>query len=142
MSTSYIPKALRELVAAQARYRCGYCLTQELIVGTPMDVEHIIPEALNGLTEESNLWLACSVCNKCKGDRLAARDPVTDELVPLFDPRRQVWNEHFAWIEQGLLVVGLTPMGRATVVVLHLNRQALVRSRRLWVSAGWHPPTD
>jgi HNH endonuclease len=142
MSTSYIPKALRELVAAQARYRCGYCLTQELIIGTPMDVEHIIPEALNGLTEESNLWLACSICNKRKGDRLAARDPVTDELVPLFDPRRQVWSEHFVWIEQGLLIVGLTPMGRATVVALHLNRQALVRSRRLWISAGWHPPTD
>lgn len=45
MSKSYIPRDLYERVAFQARYRCGYCLSQEAIVGTPMDIEHIIPEA-------------------------------------------------------------------------------------------------
>jgi 5-methylcytosine-specific restriction endonuclease McrA len=61
MSQTYIPKELRERVAAQARYRCGYCLTAEAVVGTPMEFEHLIPEALGGLTEEENLWLACSL---------------------------------------------------------------------------------
>jgi hypothetical protein len=140
VSTTYIPKALRDLVAAQARYRCGYCLSQEQIVGTAMEVEHIIPEVLHGPTEESNLWLACGACNKHKGDRMTARDPATTEVVPLFDPRRQVWVEHFMWIEQGLLVAGVTPTGRATVAALHLNRPPLVRARRLWISVGWHPP--
>ena len=53
MSKTYIPKALRERVAAQGRYRCGYCLTQERVVGVPMDVEHIIPEVLGGLNAGS-----------------------------------------------------------------------------------------
>lgn len=40
MSRSRIPKALRAKVAAQARYRCGYCLTAESIVGTSMELDH------------------------------------------------------------------------------------------------------
>jgi hypothetical protein len=50
MSETYIPKALRQRVASQARYRCGYCLTLEATVGTPMEVDHIIPQALGGPT--------------------------------------------------------------------------------------------
>lgn len=61
MSTTYIPKALRERVIKQARRRCGYCLTQEKIVGTPMEIEHIVPESMGGATEEDNLWAACSL---------------------------------------------------------------------------------
>lgn len=61
MSTTYIPKVLRERVTKQARRRCGYCLTQEKIVGTPMEIEHIIPESMGGATEEDNLWAACSL---------------------------------------------------------------------------------
>ncbi|MFL5803426.1 MAG: HNH endonuclease [Roseiflexaceae bacterium] len=142
MSKSYIPKSLRELVAEQARHRCGYCLTQEGIVGTPMEVDHIIPESLGGPTEEDNLWLACSLCNDHKGDRLAALDHETGEVVRLFDPRHQVWHDHFAWTTDGERVIGQTPAGRATVIALNLNRPALVRSRRLWVEVGWHPPDD
>ena len=142
MSTTYIPRALRERVAQQARYRCGYCLTQEAVVGTPMEIDHIIPEALGGMTEESNLWLACSLCNDHKGDRIAALDPDSGEIVRLFDPRRQIWSEHFAWTPQGDVILGLTPQGRATVVALNLNRPVLVRARRAWVMVGWHPPTD
>ena len=96
MSQSYVPKALRERVAAQAQHRCGYCLTAEAIVGTPMEIEHIVPESLGGPTEEENLWLACSLCNEHKGNRIAAVDPVTGEMVRLFNARYQRWREHFA----------------------------------------------
>lgn len=142
MSKTYVPKALRELVAEQARYRCGYCLTQEAVVGAPMEIEHLLPEVLGGLTEEGNLWLACPLCNNHKGDRIAATDPETGELVRLFNPRHQHWPEHFAWTAAGDQIVGLTATGRATVVALKLNRPPLVRARRRWVVAGWHPPSD
>jgi hypothetical protein len=36
-----------------------------------------IPEALGGLTEEDKLWLACSLYNDHKGDKIAALDPET-----------------------------------------------------------------
>ncbi|MEK7276987.1 MAG: HNH endonuclease signature motif containing protein [Chloroflexota bacterium] len=140
--SGYIPKPLREKVAEEARHRCGYCLAAESIVGTPMEIDHIIPQSLGGPPEEENLWLACSLCNDHKSDRIAALDPVTDEIVRLFDPRRQNWNEHFAWTPGGDQIVGLTPVGRATVIALNLNRPSLVSARHAWVSVGWHPPKD
>jgi hypothetical protein len=142
MSQTYVPKDLRDRVAAQARYRCGYCLTAEAVVGTPMEIEHLIPESLGGLTEEPNLWLACSLCNDHKSSRIVALDPVSGETVRLFDPRRQVWKEHFHWSEQGDRIIGITPSGRATVAALNLNRPSLVKARQLWVSVGWHPPRE
>jgi len=74
-------------------------------VGTPMEIDHIIPRALAGPTAEDNLWLACSLCNNHKGDQIAATDPLTGELVRLFDPRHQVWSEHFAWTADGDRIV-------------------------------------
>jgi 5-methylcytosine-specific restriction endonuclease McrA len=142
MVEPHIPKALRERITRQAKHRCGYCLTSEHIVGTPMEIDHIIPQALGGLNSEDNLWLACSLCNNHKSDRIAAEDPLTGEIVRLFNPRFQNWNEHFVWTRDGCRVVGLTPEGRATVVALNLNRPSLVRARQVWVSVGWHPPSD
>jgi hypothetical protein len=79
-------------------------------------------------------------CNAHKGDRITAFDPKTATLVRLFNPRRQVWTEHFAWTAERDRIVGTTPFGRATVVALDLNRAPLVLSRREWVRVGWHPP--
>ena len=140
MTSRYIPKSLRERVSLQAKYRCGYCLTSEFIIGAPMEIDHIIPVSLGGPTQEDNLWLACSLCNDYKGERIAAIDPVFDVLVRLFNPREQVWSEHFSWSTEGDRIVGLNPIGRATVLALKLNRPSLIHARRSWVSAGWHPP--
>lgn len=142
MSKTYISKALRERVAEQAKHRCGYCLTQEEISGAPMEVDHIIPEAAGGKTEEENLWLACKMCNDYKGDRLVALDEQTGEIVTLFHPRQQRWKDHFAWSVQEDEIIGLTPTGRAKVAALNLNRFLLVRACRRWVAAGWHPPKE
>jgi len=137
-----VSKALRERIAAQARQRCGYCLTTERITGTPMEIDHIIPHSLGGSSGEDNLWLACSLCNEHKGNQMAAPDPMTDEVVRLYDPRRQAWHEHFAWSAEGDQIIGTTPCGRATVRALDMNRPLLVESRGIWIAAGWHPPKD
>jgi len=142
MSQSHIPLELRRRVAEQARHRCGYCLASEAIVGAPMEIDHLIPQSLGGLTEEDNLWLACSLCNDHKSDRIAALDPLTGEVARLFDPRHQIWREHFAWTAEGDRVIGLTPTGRATVIALQLNRPSLFKARQAWVAVGWHPPQD
>lgn len=141
MKRDYIPKALRDRVAEQARRRCGYCLTSEAIVGTPMEMEHLIPQSLGGPTKD-NLWLACSLCNTHKGNRIAALDVVSGEVVRLFNPRYQGWYDHFFWSPGSDYIIGRTPVGRATVVALNLNRASLVVARRLWVEVGWHPPQD
>jgi len=142
MSREYIPRALRERVAAQAGHRCGYCLTSALLVGMTFEIDHIVPESAGGQTEEENLWLACPTCNGHKSDRIGAIDPTTGEHVRLFDPRHQTWAEHFAWNDSGDEIIGLTPTGRATVAALDLNRPVLVYARCLWVRWGYHPPRD
>jgi len=60
--------------------------------------------------------------------------------VPLFNPRRQRWLDHFSWSDDGTRVVGITPAGRATVMALRLNNAEIVAARRRWVAVGWHPP--
>jgi hypothetical protein len=142
MSTDYVSKVLRRKVAEAARHRCGYCLTPQEISGAQMHVEHIIPLALGGTSEEENLWLACAWCNSYKGARAHGIDPLTGAEVPLFNPRTQRWTQHFRWSDDGAEIIGLTPCGRATVVALRLNNEYIVPARRNWARAGWHPPQE
>ena len=75
MSRTFIPQAVRELVAAEAQHRCGYCQTQQVVTGMPLHIDHIIPEAVGGSSEIENLWLACPLCNNYKGTQTYATDP-------------------------------------------------------------------
>jgi hypothetical protein len=106
------------------------------------EIDHVIARQHSGPTRPGNLALACSLCNDSKNNRIAALDPVTGEVVRLFDPRHQVWGEHFGWSLEGDRILGLTPVGRATAAALNLNRPALVKARQAWVAVGWHPPKD
>ncbi len=86
--------------------------------------------------------MVCIRCNQFKGSKTHAVDSQTNDEVSLFNPRVQVWAEHFAWSEDGAEVIGRTACGRATVEALHLNRELTVLARRRWVSVGWHPPGE
>ncbi|HVG08313.1 MAG TPA: hypothetical protein VNM67_11445 [Thermoanaerobaculia bacterium] len=67
---------------------------------------------------------------------------MSGEIVPLFHPRRDRWNDHFIWSHDFTRVVGLTPEGRATVEALQLNRPGLVNLRRALFRCGEHPPQE
>jgi 5-methylcytosine-specific restriction endonuclease McrA len=90
-----IPARVRRQVAERDGNRCCYCHSPEL-VGVPMVIDHVIPQAAGGATSINNLALACYRCNEFKGARLAASDPDTGESVPLFNPCTQEWHRHFA----------------------------------------------
>lgn len=142
MSRPKVSAEIRARVAINARSRCGYCLTPEWIVGTAMELDHLVPFSLGGLSDEVNFWLACADCNLARSNQTDAIDPKTKKFAPLFNPRHQLWSKHFRWIEGGLLIDGLTATGRSTVAALDLNRERLVHARSWWISAGWHPPGD
>lgn len=74
-----------------------------------------------------NVALCCGRCNRHKGPNLSGIDPESQMMSRLFHPRQDVWSEHFRW--EGVTLVGLTPIGRATVAVLAINHssQLLVR---------------
>jgi len=133
---------LRQRMAEQADYRCGYCLTSQKITGARMEIDPIIPESAGGATTEENLWLACSSCNEFKGAQTHAQDAVTGRRVRRFNPRKQRWQVHFAWSADGTEIMGLTVCGRATVIALQMNHEDIVRARKRWVSVGWWPPEN
>lgn len=140
MSQASISSQLRHKLLTQAQFRCGYCLTQAEISGIALEVDHIKPESAGGRTEEQNLWMACSSCNGYKGSQSQATDPETGHSVPLFNPRIQNWSSHFQWSDDGTIIIGLTEIGRATIPALKLNHSLIVKARRRWGIAGWHPP--
>lgn len=142
MTSGRVSEAVRSVVRAQARDRCGYCQSSQRYVLGLLEIDHVIPIARGGTDALENLWLACRMCNSFKGLQTYARDPVTGRRVRLFHPRRQRWGRHFAWSDDGTRIIGRTACGRATVVALQLNHVIAVMVRRAWVAAGWHPPAD
>ncbi|PWU09838.1 MAG: HNH endonuclease [Verrucomicrobia bacterium] len=108
-------------VAERAAHRCKYCQAPEAVFNFPFEVEHIIPPGRGGADEDANRALSCRSCNVFKSDHVEATDPLTGTRVPLFDPRRQRWQEHFR-AEQGIgHLVGLTSVGRATINLLQMS---------------------
>ena len=126
-------------VHQRAVNRCEYCQTAQRVIGQAMHVEHIHPDGRDDL---ENLCLSCPSCNLSKARATTAPDPETDESVPLFNPRTQSWSEHFEWIQNGQIIRGLTPTGRATVARLRMNQPRIVEARSIWILAGVHPPTE
>jgi hypothetical protein len=143
MARNYIPVEVDRRVRNAARNRCGYCLSPQHLVMARLEIEHTIPISKGGSNDESNLWLACPICNRYKSDKTTAVDPETGDNAELFKPQSQVWSDHFYWSENGLQIIGKTPIGRATVAALHLSDDPdVLVVRSYWVQAGWHPPTD
>jgi HNH endonuclease len=143
MARAYIPVAIERRIRVDARNRCGYCLSPQHLVMARLEIDHITPVSKGGSDDESNLWLACPICNQHKSDKKEGLDPKTGKSVPLFNPRTQSWSEHFQWTQDGLRIVGKSSTGRATVNALHLDSDPdAIEVRSYWVEVGWHPPSD
>ena len=132
--------ARREEVTARAGFRCEYCHlpTRGQVATFPID--HVVPRNADGPNDVSNLALTCPHCNAHKWTAITGPDPDTREVVPLFHPRLDSWDVHFAWPEtnRGELV-GLTATGRATIAALRINDANMIELRALLSEVGWFP---
>lgn len=135
-----IAEGLYRLVAEDARGECGYCRAPQSALPYRLEVEHLLPVSLGGDDARENLWLSCHKCNKIRSNRVAGIDPLTQSVVPLFNPRQHRWTDHFAWEGDGLYMVGRTATGRATVAMLRLNDAYHQSARSVWILAGIFPP--
>ncbi len=140
MTKQYISQKIREFIAERAHFRREYCQSRADCACESFEAEHAFPESQGGSNKPDNLAFTCRGCNSRKSDRTEALDSFTQQLVPLFHPRKDLWTEHSAWDETYLQVIGLSPCGRATVNALQLNRQGLVNLRQLMKLGGIHPP--
>ncbi len=132
----------RRLVEERAHRRCEYCLSPLEYSPDPFAVEHIIPRVRGGSHRPENLAFSCQGCNSYKRADTEGPDPITHERVPLYHPRRDTWREHFAWNEDCTRLLGLTPVGRASIAKLDLNRPGVVNLRRVLRGIGEHPPKE
>jgi HNH endonuclease len=129
-----IPAALRRLVVKRAKGKCEYCLMPQSASAFEHEPDHIIPTQHGGRTKAENLALAWLRCNRRKGPNVGSFDPETGALVPFYNPRVQVWDEHFRL--DGALVQPLTPEGRVTVKILQLNDERRVEERKRLIALG------
>lgn len=140
MPSARVSAAIRRQVAQRAGGCCEYCRSQERFAMQSFSAEHIVAQSEGGKTSPANLAWACQGCNNHKYNKSQARDPVTGKIEDLFHPRQQRWLDHSIWNEDGTLVLGLSPCGRATVEALRLNRKGLVNLRRILFAIHQHPP--
>jgi len=134
---SYIPTFLRRLVIRRAGGRCEYCGLSQAGQEATFHIDHVIPVAAGGETVAENLALACVSCSLRKGARQNAVDPGAGDEAPLFNPRLDIWTEHFRW--EGVHLTGLTATGRATINALDMNRALILAIRAEEASLGRHP---
>lgn len=142
MAKKSLPSQIKKAIINRANGVCEYCRSQARFSTQAFSVEHIIPVSCGGKTILDNLALACQGCNNHKYTKIAGLNPINGETVPLFNPRKQRWYEHFTWNDDYTLIIGLTPIGCATVETMRLNREGLVNLRRLLYSIGEHPPVE
>jgi hypothetical protein len=134
----YIAVPLRRLVIERASDRCEYCGLSQAGQAATFHLDHVIPVTARGPTTADNLALACVSCSLRKAARETATDPETGQEVPIYNPRHQLWHDHFRW--DGTRVRGVSAVGRATVAALDLNRAMILAIRAEEELLGRHPP--
>ncbi len=137
MATSDLSSELRLLVTQRAGHRCEYCLLPEAVSLHRHEPDHIVPRQHGGESLATNLALACLRCNRHKGPNVGSFDPLTGQLTPFFDPRRQQWAEHFR-LEQAE-IIPLTPEARVKVRILRLNDADRMAERQALLNVGLYP---
>ena len=129
---------LARAVVARAGGRCEYCRMHQALQGGVFHLEHVLPRSKGGPTTLENLAFACPTCNLRKSDRVEVQGADVQSMVKLFNPRTQIWLQHFRW--DGYLMIGLTPEGIATVVALDVNHPRHILIRGIEELLGLFPP--
>ena len=139
MNIDRVPLSLQRRVRDRAGNRCEYCGLSQVGQEATFHVDHVSPRRDGGATILDNLALACVSCSLRKGARTTETDPETGQPAAVFNPRTSRWSEHFR-VTDGGLIVGDTPVGRASVQLLRVNRPLAIEIRREEAIRGRYPP--
>lgn len=131
-------RELHDLVRQRANNACEYCKLPENLHPLPFQIDHIIAQQHGGPSEAENLCWACFRCNSHKGPNLSGFSWESREIVRLFNPRQDDWDEHFQW--DGPSLRGRTKIGDVTITVLTMNAPSYVALRESLIAEGLFPP--
>jgi hypothetical protein len=106
--------------------------------GATFHIEHVVPRGRGGNSDPENLSLACPSCNLHKADRVDFVLVQGHPAIALFNPRTDIWNEHFEWEDYQL--IGKTNVGLATIRMLDLNHDRRIKIRQAEQIFGLFPP--
>lgn len=97
-----------------------------------------MPLSLGGTSDVVNLALACRSCNVLKSNHLAGQlaDGTSGRL---FNPRTDIWEDHFRFDASDIRICGISSIGMATIDRLQLNSDAQIAARELWVKLEIFP---
>jgi hypothetical protein len=137
---SVVTEAVRAEVEARAGFRCEYCRLARRGQVATFPVDHPVPQSGGGATEMGNLALACPHCNGHKWAHTTGTDPATGKAIPLFNPRKDRWEDHFRCSQADAAILeGKTPCGRGTIDRLQMNHPNLVDIRCLLAALELFP---
>lgn len=131
----YISEALRNRVATRADFRCEYCRIYERYSFLSFHIEHIISLKHGGNSTVENLAYSCPICNVNKGSDIATFVDNPDDLIRFFNPRNDVWTDHFE-VESSGLILSKTMIGEATIKILGLNHPDSIIERQIMIQMG------
>jgi len=130
-------ESLRQEAAARADFRCEYCLVREAVSFYRFYLEHIKSRKHGGLTTTENLAYSCPECNAHKGSDVGTFTDDDELLVRFFNPRKDVWTEHFEVDDAG--IYGISEIGKATEKILRFNDAERLIYRRKLMRLGLYP---
>lgn len=135
---TYVSAELRRFVIERAGNCCEYCRLSQEDHLFAFHIEHIIAEKHRGSSTEDNLCLSCPACNGFKGSDVGSMDwEGSGKFVMLYNPRQQVWDDHFRLNKAH--IESLTPEGRVTAFLLRLNSPRRLKERSLLISLNRYP---
>ncbi len=139
MSSTYVSAELRRLVVARADSLCEYCLVHADDAFFGCEVDHVVSEKHGGLTTADNLAFACLPCNRRKGSDIGSVAEGTGALTRFYNPRTDVWFEHFSYDGEGSVIRPLSEIGEVTARILGFNQPEQILERESLCTVGRYP---
>ncbi len=119
-----VPRSLQQHIRERVGGLCESCHLPDTSTTLPFQIDHIIAEKPAGRTILENLAYCCLHGNALKGPNIAGVDRETQEVVRVFHPRNDRWEEQRFGRLTSLRVYSHHERGTPSAEALRLGQRA------------------